>query len=380
MTNNTTQLQDFLNKVEIPKYKPKPKTFQSIARQPHYENVLSNLYAFYFDCREEHGMQNLFIDSLLQEIKKQKDFDFPVTEFDAATECSTNKGGRVDLLISDENNAIIIENKVYHHLNNDLKDYWKSIEQKNKIGIVLSLHKTQSIPHQQFINITHFDLLKAVMQNLGNHILSASDKYVIYLKDLYQNISNLTSPSMGKQQINFYLDNQQEVIDICEVNDVVHKHLLNQIDLAHKEFEDITRLDDKRSKRLRFFRSHDNPLLMFTIVIDKLMTPDRNLWIGVELQRDLLNDREQYKSLFAKDGNDFQILYDHFYTNTNNSWSHFAGRTYEITKKEDYQDLNQFITAKINQDGFLEIFNRLNKFLTKEKRKIEERNPQTVEQ
>ena len=377
MPNNMEQLQAFLEKADIPKIKTKPKTFLGIAKQPHYENVLSNLYAFYFDVNEEHGLQDLFITSLSQVIQKQQiDFDYMGTEFEIATEFTTNKGGRIDLLITDDNNAIIIENKVYHHLNNDLKDYWKSVEQKNKIGIVLSLNEIKTIPHKHFINITHFELLNLVMQNLGNYILSASDKYVIYLKDLYQNIINLSSPSMDQQQLNFYLKNQQEIIDIWQVNNAIHEHILQQVDLAHKEVDTFTLLEGKRSDRLRYYRSVNNPSLMFTIAVDELMTPNRNLWIGVELQRDTLKDREQYRSLFAEDKEQFKILYEDFYKDYGKSWAHFGGRTYEITEEEDYQNLNQFINKKMKEDGYLEIFNRLDNFLEGEKNKKDERKMQ----
>ena len=47
-------LQEFLYQEKIPKIKKRPKTFLGIAKQPHYENVLSNIYAFFFDIKEEH--------------------------------------------------------------------------------------------------------------------------------------------------------------------------------------------------------------------------------------------------------------------------------------------------------------------------------------
>ena len=64
------QLQSFLNQNEIPIIKSKPKTFLGIAKQPHYENVLSNIYAFYFDVNEVHQFKDLFIKSLLELINR----------------------------------------------------------------------------------------------------------------------------------------------------------------------------------------------------------------------------------------------------------------------------------------------------------------------
>ena len=50
-------INDFLQSVTIPKAKRKPKTFLGIAKQPHYEVVLSNLYAFYFRPHEVHKLE-----------------------------------------------------------------------------------------------------------------------------------------------------------------------------------------------------------------------------------------------------------------------------------------------------------------------------------
>ena len=53
-TIDVYQLKIFLESHTIPSVKQQPKTFLEIARQPHYENVISNIYAFYFDPHEEH--------------------------------------------------------------------------------------------------------------------------------------------------------------------------------------------------------------------------------------------------------------------------------------------------------------------------------------
>ncbi len=56
--SNLDELQKFLNEKgnSIPIIKKNSKTFLGIAKQPHYENVLSNILAFYFDITEEHGL------------------------------------------------------------------------------------------------------------------------------------------------------------------------------------------------------------------------------------------------------------------------------------------------------------------------------------
>lgn len=124
---NLRDLEDFLDHNVIPKIKKRPKTFLGIAKQPHYENVMSNIYAFYFNVDEVHGMQDLFINSLLEIINESKLRDqkkvAAISDFEVSTEVSTKKNGRIDILLSSEDHAIIIENKVYHTLNNNLEDY-----------------------------------------------------------------------------------------------------------------------------------------------------------------------------------------------------------------------------------------------------------------
>jgi len=127
---NIQVLEDFLDHNVIPKIKRRPKTFLGIAKQPHYENVMSNIYAFYFKVEEVHGMHDLFITSLLEIINESKLGSIKkvneISDFEVETEVSTKKGGRIDLLLSSQNHAIIIENKVLHNLKNDLEDYLTS--------------------------------------------------------------------------------------------------------------------------------------------------------------------------------------------------------------------------------------------------------------
>ena len=58
------KLKQFLSEAQIPEIKTKPKTFQGIAQQPHFENVISNIYGFFFNVEEEHDLKDLFINSL----------------------------------------------------------------------------------------------------------------------------------------------------------------------------------------------------------------------------------------------------------------------------------------------------------------------------
>lgn len=213
------KLEYFLNNASVPVIKNKPKTFLGIAKQPHYENVLSNMYAFFFDVNEVHGFRDLFITSLIEIIREcgleEKSNSFEkFSDFNCETEFTTKKGGRIDLLLKNKEQAILIENKVYHNLNNDLEDYWSTIKltDEKKIGVVLSLHRIPIIAHHGFINITHLSLMKKVMSNVGHYLLKSDPTYLVFLKDLYQNVINMSTKSIKKEDIKFYRENRDEYI------------------------------------------------------------------------------------------------------------------------------------------------------------------------
>ena len=55
-----------LNKTADIKIKSRVKTFFDVAGFPHYENVLSNILAFFFYTNEEHNLKDLWIKSLFE--------------------------------------------------------------------------------------------------------------------------------------------------------------------------------------------------------------------------------------------------------------------------------------------------------------------------
>src|SRR5690606_13304261 len=140
-----------------------PKTFLDIAKQPHYENVMSNIYAFYFRINEAHKFKDLFVTSLLELINKETKQIDSFFDFNVFTEFSVSDQKRIDILLHNDEQAIIIDNKVYHHLNNDLDVYYNGVNATNKMGVVMSLHSINNISHPHFINITHLQLLNKVM-------------------------------------------------------------------------------------------------------------------------------------------------------------------------------------------------------------------------
>lgn len=372
MNINIKALSDFLNQHTIPLIKGKPKTFLGIAKQPHYENVLSNIYAFYFVVEEVHKLSDLFIKSLLELINSSTlAKGEPVFEtflnFEVSTEYGTKNRKRIDVLLQNNEQAIIIENKVYHTLNNDLDEYYTEINTSNKIGIVLSLYPISDIKHPRFINITHLQLITQVQLNLGNYVLNANDKYLVFLKDFSQNIINLSHPIMEKENIQFYYKNQKEINQLVKIKFKLREHILSQVVIAGNLLEDVNkyepRANSQHDKRLVYYISKKNPDLMITVLYENLLTEEKRMHIAVEMVGALLNDRTIYNQIEFTEEERHYAFAEHFKT-TNVNWSHFAVAHYYPTDDE-ISNLSEFILDKLKEDHLLSIFNKLDAFISK---------------
>ena len=196
----------------FPKPVKKRKSFLEIGGNPHYENVISNFYRFYLDETEEHKFKNLFLKSLLDIISSQGFKTLQFEDYSVQTEVRTNKGGRIDILIeeNDESTAVIIENKIYHELNNDLKDYWVSTKASsdNKVGVLMTLERME--PNQKgFINITHNQFIKQIESNIGHYLKNSDDLHLLFLKDLFRSIQDLNKNEM-KDTLKFYFEKRKK--------------------------------------------------------------------------------------------------------------------------------------------------------------------------
>lgn len=368
-------LKDFLDKSEIPKVKKKPKTFLGIAKQPHYENVLSNIYAFYFNVNEEHGFGDLFLKSFQElisatDLGKTKDIALS-SDSVIETEYITLNNGRIDMVIYDDTNAIIIENKVNHTLDNDLQDYWVSVNGKspdvNKIGVLLSIKKYSNIEigHEQYVNITHAEFLQAVMKNSGNYLAQAKDKYIVFLKDLYQNTINLSN-HMELEKLDFYYKYQSELNDAARLKFAVRDFIKEEIKHACDSIEEKFTFSAPKSgsfneKRLRYFVSSECYDLMFTIFFDRLLTNERELAIVIEIKGKSIEKVKQINRESFSD-KESQLILKGFYSNNNPVWAHFACKKYPVSEAE-IKTLNEFIKSKIESDHLLDLFRKIKKYL-----------------
>lgn len=204
-------------------------TFLEIAGYPNYENVISNLYQFFLE-EEKHGLGRIFLEALVNLLP---DEDLSLQEYAVEREVFTNGGGRIDLVIkesssnSNEQKVILIENKIYHTLNNDLEDYLDTFSLSNKIGIVLALEK-QEVP-EPFHCITHLDWLKEVEKLIGGAFYKAHPKYLALLQDFIQHIRTFYREPYSMEAYEFIYNEGNKIDRLLTFQDEVFNHLISEV-------------------------------------------------------------------------------------------------------------------------------------------------------
>lgn len=284
----------------FPQLPKRERSMIEIIGFPNHENVNSSFLAFYFDEKEEHQLQRLFLNALLNLIGLDTE-DYQ-GDFIVFREFSTNKGNRIDILIKGDDWAIIIENKIYHWLSNDLSDYWDSIkvDNKNKIGIILSLKKEHENYHENFKNITHKELLNEVKNNLGFAISNISQKHLLHLKDFILNVDNYYYYQNNSHLMSTKLIQYQKNIAIIEQIEQLKKDVKSHIiDTFNNVFNKINFYTSSKSSYYKHYTSEDYEGLRFYYNFELL---SRNtLLLTIEFYGDftkyidIVKNNEKYK-------------------------------------------------------------------------------------
>lgn len=356
------ELQDFLNHCQLPDTIYIRDTFFSATKMTRREELWTNLYAFFFDCNAQHNLGTLYIDTLLEVINRKHVSENKVTLQDSyipKLEEPTVKGGRIDLVIEDKQTSLIIENKVGHHLGNDLQDYYNSITNQNKIGIVLSIRKyTPSELTQHFINITHEELIEAMHTTYEKNKEQGELKYNILFEEFYKNVLN-ESKTINMEQINFYLNNTEKVNDIVLIKKQFEHHIANQLNDVKDMYKEMFEVNLLDQRHILYLKNKENQELMITLVYDQVVQGKPELHFYVELQDDLLKTfRNEYKPEgFNFDETEKKCLVNEFTKNKEN-WGHFTYQHFKLSQ-ENIINLADFITTELNKSAILNIYTKI---------------------
>ena len=177
------------------------KNYFDIGGFPHYETAVSNILSFFLDTREEHGFGDLWLKSLIEAYNEKSSNKSKISVYqtkDIRTEYSNGSNKRIDLLVDCDKEVVVIENKIYAKLYNDLEMYetmtenYISGEKDKTIGpkIVLSIFAIKDFDIKcGFVNVTYEEFLKKVENNWSNY--QPSEKWEMFAKEFIDNLKNL---------------------------------------------------------------------------------------------------------------------------------------------------------------------------------------------
>jgi hypothetical protein len=190
-----------------------------VSGYPHYENVASNLLAFFFHPGEEHGLGDLMLRAFVSAAGLQQ-FEGARTAA-VRREHITGKGGRLDLLITAGNYVVGIENKIFHPAPNDFADYAGEIERRGtkesvRVKAVLSLEPIRG--HGQmaaagFVSITYGQLWEQVRAHIGHYVQGAHPKWLGFLFDFMETTTRLAGEHNGLTPTDEFLISHHNVIE-----------------------------------------------------------------------------------------------------------------------------------------------------------------------
>jgi len=211
------EILEFLNK--IPDTVPDNPTFMEIGGYQYRENTFSNILRFYLNPNAVHGYGTQILDNFLEAANLLHLKDYEPKSVEVKREYTTDNG-RIDLLIITNNWVLAIENKIYHHLNNNLSEYSKYISSnfsQQSTQIVLSIRKEENT--QGFYNLLYSDLVK-VFEKL-EPMPGSEYAYQIYFIHFNNQLKKLTMQNpMSVIELKFFLENSSS---IQKVNDLQAK-------------------------------------------------------------------------------------------------------------------------------------------------------------
>ena len=357
-----SNLQTFLNQNEIPTIKQQIG-FLELIRKPHSETINSTIYAHFLSCKI-NAIKYAFLDALISIIEKKTNKEFSFSVLDVKTELST-KEGRIDIVLQDlvSLNTILIENKINHRLDNDLKGYWDffTIDDAIKVGVLLTLnpHVIPENVKDRFINITHWEWISAVKEDLDINSIE-DEAYKIYVNDFFNTIENLSTTYTMNESAKFFFKNAAQVNNANVTLVEGHSYLITQYELIAEKLGLQTYGSDID---WRNFWDENNVLDAYLTITayDIISGSDYKYIIILDLNR---KDKDRVDELTEVFKNHPQSR-DKVRGQTAGTYVHFLVKEYDIS----LEDLNFFADHVVNNivNDFGEIFIEVIEYLYPEK-------------
>jgi hypothetical protein len=226
---------------QIPKIIPQT-TYLDICRYPgnRFEEICSRILAFFFQPTNEHGLNDLFLQSLFDVISKENTLRIVNNQITVDTEVQTEDGKRLDILILSTDFIIGIENKIYAPLYNPLPTYKNLINQKasqnnidnNIFKVVLSVKKItdqselKKMKENGFVKVYYSDFFEMIKMNVGTYFSQANQRYVTIMYDFIQTIENMDG-KFDNKMFRFFTENKNSIDEMISQYNNINQQIFN---------------------------------------------------------------------------------------------------------------------------------------------------------
>ena len=200
-----------------------------IAGYPHFENVCSNILAFYLQPSNNHGFGTLFLDVLAALIDEEIEIDWHGVE--VIREKTTEDRKRLDLVIKSNKYVIGIENKIYAGLYSPFEEYSNhlnfSYNNRQVFKVLLSLRYVKSKEELKgFKPICYEILFKKVLENISSYAQATNEPHMTFLQDFIQTMLNRQETiTIDCQRLEYFRDNQQNITDLIGEVEALRKDM-----------------------------------------------------------------------------------------------------------------------------------------------------------
>jgi hypothetical protein len=213
---------------KLPPLQSREKTFMEIAGYPHFENVCSNILAFYLNPNNEHGFGTLLLDALARVINEE--IKTNEQSIQVKREAITDENKRIDLVIESDDYILAIENKIFAGIDNPFQSYSEHLEKLSNgrkiYKVLLSFHTVQESPCLYGFKLVSYEpFMKEVTKNIESYSLNALKPHLTFLEDFIQTMQNLRGKtSMDSQRLEYFHHHYQDI-----------KNLLGEVDGLRKD-------------------------------------------------------------------------------------------------------------------------------------------------
>lgn len=218
-------------------------TLFEVGGRGHFENPITDLFAFFLDPRAEHQFASEVLSALLSVLPAsvQPDADDWYLIRSPRREWVTSSQKRIDLVLESDRWVLALENKVFHTLENDLGDYEEDTYariaakgQRRLIKVVLS-PRGDTNSSLGWIGLTYSDVVMALKARLGSLFAEhAGSKWLLFLREFVLHLENTTMmESISDDQEDFVLERLGEVEALVQAKDrslqVIRDRLANNL-------------------------------------------------------------------------------------------------------------------------------------------------------